>query len=269
MSAPVPDAIGVRPALQEARLRLESSLARFAGQALHATELISGASRLAAQLAALPLAEEERGSALQRAVLSSPTAAASPIARELRASVTHSGLFYEAHLRAWNSGELPLEDLRREPQARYGERIADEAARADSAPGPKIDWNQPPSPVPRELERLVREQLATLETKTAVVPLALWPGQEATLSIGREEERSAPEARRGSRAWRATLALRLPRLGEVRLTVAVHDELVSVRAEAPAAQSRRTLAAQAGALQAALQRNALVLERMELADDER
>jgi hypothetical protein len=117
----------------------------------------------------------------------------------------------------------------------------------------------------------VRAPPATLETRTAVVPLALWPGQEATLSISDEPEpgsqgEAAPQPGPG---WRASLTLRLPCLGEVRLTLAVRDELVRVSACAAEDASRRALAAQAPLLETALRRNALVLERMDVTGDER
>ncbi len=272
MRAPIPEASGLRLALQEARLRLErSSTTAGAAPDERGSESISGASRALARIAAFPLPESERGQALDGIPVSRPGMSSDVAASELRTSFERSGLFYEAHLRAWNSGEFSLEDLRREPQARFGEsRAATGEVPFERAAQDDADPSKPPLPVPRELERLVREQLATLETKTAVVPLLAWPGQEATLTIGREEERSAANPRgQAQHAWRATLALCLPRLGEVRLAIAVQDELVRVRAEAASDESRRELAAQAGLLQTALQRNALVLERMELARDER
>jgi hypothetical protein len=49
-----------------------------------------------------------------------PSAAATPtqIATALKDTLTHSGLFYESHVEQWASGERPLADLMREPQAK-------------------------------------------------------------------------------------------------------------------------------------------------------
>jgi hypothetical protein len=238
-----------------------------------------------ARLVPLPLGEAERGRALEQAVLTQlagPAAAdAHAVASVLRGSLERSGLFYEAHLRAWNSGEFALEDLKREPQARIGSRLAvlpapvaiEESPRlrdAQGLPSESSTASQAAPPVPRELQRLVREQLATLETRTAVVPLVLWPGQEAMLSIMedavvREQEHAVPHS--GERPWRATLHLDLPRLGTVEFTLSVHAERVRIEAKAAVGESRAELAARAPDLLGALRRNALVLERLEVAGD--
>lgn len=236
---------------------------------------LSAAGRMMARLAPLPLGEAERGRALEPAVLTQiagPAAAdAFAAAGELRGSLERSGLFYEAHLRAWNSGEFALEDLEREPQARVGPRLAPVAAREtiDPLAPPRDVALQAALPVPRELQRLVHEQLATLETRTAVVPLAPWPGQEARLAITDE-----PEAREGAadeapqeRQWRATLRIDLPRLGEIEFALSVHDERVRVGARTARGESRAQLAAQAPDLHGALGRNALRLERLEVTGD--
>jgi hypothetical protein len=245
-------------------------------------ETLSAAGRMMARLAPLPLGEAERGRALEQAVLTQiarPAAAdAHAVAGELRGSLERSGLFYEAHLRAWDSGEFALEDLRREPQARIGPRVAaretvDAFAQTRAAAGSPHARDAAPQaalPVPRELQRLVREQLATLETRTAVVPLALWPGQQASLAITDEPEarQHAPdEPPPEGRQWRATLRIDLPRLGEIEFSLSVHDERVTVGARTHRAESQAQLAAQAQDLQGALGRNALLLERLEVAGD--
>jgi hypothetical protein len=225
-------------------------------------ESLAALGRLVARLAPLPSAETARGLALERAALTrlaGPGSDAGAAANELRGSLERSGLFYEAHLRAWNAGEFAFEDLKREPQARAGTQIA--------------SASQDPLPVPRELERLVREQLATLETRTAVVPLMVWPGQQATLSIADEppEHAGAASGARAAdeRTWRAKLQLELPRLGALELALTVHDAQVRVDARAAGAASRAALADRAEDLSDALERNALVLERLEVADDGR
>jgi hypothetical protein len=246
---------------------------------------LSDAGRLLARLAPLPLAEAERGRALEQAVLtqlaSSAAADVQAIASQLRGSLEQSGLFYEAHLRDWSCGGLELDDLRREPQARIGPQSAVAPAtkdfddRQEARDPPALPRDAPAAsqaslPVPRELERLVREQLATLETRTAVVPLAPWRGQDAMLSITdepevRDEGRAMPIE--GERAWRATLRMSLPRLGGVEFALTVRGDRVSIGARAREAASRSALAANAGDLESALRRYALALEQLQVTPD--
>jgi hypothetical protein len=240
------------------------------------TATLSDVARTVARLSLPPLADAERGAALERIVLTQLGAPADALAGELRSSLQRSGIFYEAHLSAWDAGRYPLAELRREPQARLGEAIA--AARPEAPPGVAADSAArsadssvlPAAAIPKPLEPVVREQLATLESRTAVVPLVLWPGQSATLAVAEDPE---PEAERaaasGARAWRARLRLELPRLGEIEFSLALHGEQVSVGARAHAAASRAELAQHAAELRAALARNALALERIEVSGDER
>lgn len=221
---------------------------------------LSDAARTVARLSLPPLADAERGAALERIVLTQLGAPAQALAGELRSSLQRSGIFYEAHLRAWDAGHFPLAELRHEPQARFGEaqRVVSSAPESSSAA------------VPKPLEPVVREQLATLETRSAVVPLVIWPGQTATLAVAEDPEPQAGRAAPGGvRAWRARLRLELPRLGEIEFSLALHGEQVSVGARAPAAASRAELVQHAAGLRAALARNALALERIEVGGDER
>jgi len=51
-----------------------------------------------------------------------PSSAATPtqLATALKDALTYSGLFYESHVQQWASGQRPLTELMREPQARHG-----------------------------------------------------------------------------------------------------------------------------------------------------
>lgn len=221
---------------------------------------LSDAARTVARLSLPPLADAERGAALERMVLTQLGAPAQALAGELRSSLQRSGIFYEAHLRAWDAGRFPLAELRHEPQARLGE-------------APRVVSSVPESPgaaIPKALEPVVREQLATLESRSAVIPLTVWPGQTATLAVAEDPEPQAGRAAAsGAPTWRARLRLELPRLGEIEFSLALHGDQVSVGARAAAAASRAELAQHAAGLRAALARNALALERIEVGGDER
>lgn len=120
---------------------------------------------------------------------------------------------------------------------------------------------------PREIERLVREQG---DSQVRAIPLgALFPPDaRATLCIRREGRDQPAGEPPPTHQWSARLELTLPRLGEVALVVSVHEELACVSARAASAASRAELAAGAPMLAAALERNALVLERIEVAAHE-
>ena len=53
-------------------------------------------------------------------LLPAPPTKAAPLTPLLRQAVSESGLFYESHQAQWVEGDLPLESLLREPQARAG-----------------------------------------------------------------------------------------------------------------------------------------------------
>ncbi|MEN3292004.1 MAG: hypothetical protein V7642_1257 [Burkholderiales bacterium] len=50
-------------------------------------------------------------------VVASPSASSTQVASALKDTLTFSGLFYESHVEQWASGDRPLADLLREPQA--------------------------------------------------------------------------------------------------------------------------------------------------------
>jgi hypothetical protein len=240
-------------------------------------------SEIARAIAALARsAAVERAQGLEPAVLTrigTPHPDTRAAGAELRAAFERSGLFYESHLGDWSAGTRTREELMREPQARLRAAVAraslasEEAAAAGAAAQRPADATASASPAlpPRALEVLMREQLATLETRAAVLPLLAWPGQEALLEIGEEppaeRDRDEDGAVAGKRRWQARIALDLPHLGAVALAVSLAGERVEVRARTAHDRARLALAAGAAELREALLRNALALERFVLADD--
>jgi hypothetical protein len=121
--------------------------------------------------------------------------------QRLRQVVRESGLFYESHLARWSKGELTLESILREPQARL--------ARADASPTGLPELGR----MPEEAARLAGRQLMMLEGGPFVWQGQVWPGQ---LMQWRLEERDAGQAGAGEGArWQTELRLTLPRLGRV------------------------------------------------------
>ncbi|MEW5863067.1 MAG: flagellar hook-length control protein FliK [Pseudomonadota bacterium] len=120
---------------------------------------------------------------------------------------------------------------------------------------------------PREIERLAREH-GEPQGRAIALGALFPPDAGATLCIRREDRKPPAGAAPPTHLWSARLQLKLPRLGEVALVVSVHEELARVSARAASAASRAELAAGAPLLAAALERNALVLERIEVAADD-
>jgi hypothetical protein len=155
-------------------------------------------SQLAASLAATPPALHT--TAAHAALLADPAQPAQESETRLKATVEKSGVFYEAHQKAWANGRLSLDELKQEPQARLASALPPE-------PTGK-------SAVTQEIGHLVQRQLDTLEQKQFVFTGQAWPGQLVQWQIQPEEpgEREA-NGQQDMRAWHTNLALSLPALG--------------------------------------------------------
>jgi hypothetical protein len=175
-------------------------------------------------------------------LLPAPPAQAATLAAALGRAIAESGLFYESHLASWIAGRHPAEALAREPQARHAaaaraaapQAAAEETGELASA-GAKAAADEPAAPaLPEALRTLVKQQLDAAATQHIVWRGEIWPGQplhweiraedEARQEAGGNEAAEAPAARR----WKTRLALELPRLGKVELTVDLAPEKVSL-----------------------------------------
>ncbi|SCK16358.1 flagellar hook-length control protein FliK [Vogesella sp. LIG4] len=127
-----------------------------------------------------------------KALLQDPSQPGLAHTDSLRQTVEKSGVFYEAHQKAWVDGRLSLEELRQEPQARIG----DSAGRHG------------------EVGQLVQRQLDTLEQRQFVYNGLAWPGQQVQWQIQADDtqEREA-SGKEEMRAWHTQLNLQLPALG--------------------------------------------------------
>lgn len=115
---------------------------------------------------------------------------------QLRHTVEKSGVFYEAHQRAWVDGRMSLDELKQEPQA----KIAHEGHAKTAS----------------ELGQMVQKQLDVHEQKTFVFQGQAWPGQPVEWAIQREEvqDRQA-QGESDVPVWQTRLNLELPSLGGV------------------------------------------------------
>ncbi|UDM15646.1 flagellar hook-length control protein FliK [Vogesella sp. XCS3] len=158
------------------------------------------ANRLAAGLAAMPAAL--RAHATQAALLPDPAQPAPAHETHLKATVEKSGVFYEAHQKAWVDGRLSLDELKQEPQA----RLATPLTTADASAAKHV--------VTPEAGHLVQRQLDTLEQHQFMYTGQAWPGQLVQWQIQPEQggEREG-NGQQEMRAWHTNLAMSLPALG--------------------------------------------------------
>jgi hypothetical protein len=170
-------------------------------------------------------------------MISAPPTNTTELAQALAGALTRSGLFYESHQAQWIAGERTLEELMREPQAAL-RRTGD--------------------PVHPQATALVQQQLETLDSRQVVWSGQVWPEQSLEWRI-EEESRQDHASVETPPAWKTSLRLMLPRLGDVNavLTVAGSDVRITLAAAAPDARS--DLRAGEPALRAAFERAGLTL----------
>ncbi len=138
-----------------------------------------------------------------------PTAPVRAIAERLRSTLERSGLFFESHLAQWTRGE------------RADESIAQELLQLRAAEGQV-------APAAR-----VATQLQALQQQAVVLHGPAWPGQAATIEIGRERPHSPQAAADEAAAtvFNATLTLDLPRLGRLVARVRLAGETIAATFE--------------------------------------
>jgi hypothetical protein len=221
-------------------------------------------------------------------MLTSPTLDPARLAQALSGALSRSGLFYEAHQSEWVQGQRPLDDLLKEPQARLS-AVAREAqtvdakqtewAAADAVASDKIQLPSSASsfssvvqeskplalPVHPDTLPQVRSQLTALETQQIVWQGQLWPGQDLEWRVQEspERDRSSDEPQ----PWFTQLRLRLPRLGELTVDLALVGPSLRVRLAASEAQAQQAMQAQREALASALTAAGIDLVSFKVADN--
>lgn len=135
-------------------------------------------------------------------VVAEKTAMSYVLPMRLQQTVKESGLFYESHLGKWVRGEMALENIQREPQARLLQ-----------APGPRLDLPDLEG-MPEQAARLASRQLHMLEGGPFLWQGQVWPGQVAEWQV-QERERERAEDEAAGQKWHSQLRLSLPRLGEI------------------------------------------------------
>lgn len=174
----------------------------------------------------------QSSSVTAQGVVAEKTAASHVLPMRLQQTVKESGLFYESHLGKWVRGEVGLETIQREPQARLLQ-----------SPGPLLDLPDLEG-MPEQAARLASRQLHMLEGGPFLWQGQAWPGQEAEWQVAeREGGGTGDEA---GQKWHSTLRLSLPRLGalaaeldigalglRIRLRSATPEALAEIKAALP------------------------------------
>ncbi|MHB1735688.1 MAG: flagellar hook-length control protein FliK [Acidithiobacillus sp.] len=229
----------------------------------------------------------EGGSALRgiQPLLPQPPIESASLAQMLQQSINQSGLFYESHLAAWVQGQLPLQNLRAEPQngplspvptpVSQGARRVVSALSVSQASEPVLpgrvagamtyaqiaNLGRPPvsftsAALPGALTSLVGQQIQVLNQQQINWIGPVWPGQFVQWMISRRDEhtgdhgQAATADREAAQHWDSTLTLHLPHLGSIQAKLRLHRNTLSLAIMADQADALRN---RWGDLEAALQ----------------
>jgi flagellar hook-length control protein FliK len=160
--------------------------------------------RLAAVLETLSPDAPAPETARAAPVLAAPPSDTAAFAERLKTLIAGSGLFYESHQAQWIAGERPLDDLMREPQAAL--KSTGDAVHPEASP-------------------MVQQQLGVLDTRQIAWSGEVWPQQYVEWRI-EEEARHEAASVEAPRAWKTSLRLQLPQLGDVTATLSVRGDEV-------------------------------------------
>lgn len=139
----------------------------------------------------------------------------------LQHAVGKSGVFYEAHQKAWAEGRMPLERLHEEPQAKLGQALQ----QALESPRPR----EQAEPLTAGLGNLLQRQLDTLEQRSFVFNGLAWPNQTVEWQISREDvEEREGDGSMEAVPWSTRLSLQLPQLGGLTARLRVQGGQVQV-----------------------------------------
>jgi hypothetical protein len=141
---------------------------------------------------------------LQGSLLESPAQDSTLLAARLKAALTQTGLFYEAHLAQWAAGRLSLGELLKEPQGKLSRAASGEDG-TDATDDGKLAAGFADS---RTLP-FIKEQLLLLNSGVLAWKGEAWPGQQMDLAI------TSRDAGEGEAEIEASLSLSLAQLGGV------------------------------------------------------
>jgi hypothetical protein len=163
----------------------------------------------------------EEGLGILRTLLQGAPSDPALLEQMLNRGLKESGLFYEAHLSRWFSGEYPLERLLQEPQGRLS------MAQGNHELLDKTPLSQEGSD-PRTMT-LVKEQLAALQTGQLLFQGQLFPGQQMEWRIKDREGRGQRQEQQ--HPWETDVTLTLPHLGKVQASLKLNGARLDLQFE--------------------------------------
>jgi len=167
------------------------------------------------------------------------------IAKDLKAAISNSGLFYESHLGDYVEGFRSLADIKQQPQ------------------------NQPNSMI----NNLLPQQLAVLENQRLSWHGEVWPHQKMDWDIYLPQK-DRESANGGNHLMAdepkpiaSDLTLYLPNLGKVTAKLSLIDGRMRISMFAEEQQTLATLRTQSKSLTDAIQKNGQILERLQILEE--
>ena len=158
----------------------------------------------------------KEGLGILRTLLQGTPSDPAQLEQVLKKGLKESGLFYEAHLSRWFSGDYSLEELLQEPQGRLSVSSDSQESRSGLVQGQQ-DGSDSRTMV------IVKEQLATLQTGQLLFHGELFPGQPMEWRIKDREGRGrGGDKQEQSSPWETSLALTLPKLGRVEVSLSLN-----------------------------------------------
>jgi hypothetical protein len=165
------------------------------------------------------------------------------LARQLHSTLSHSGLFYEAHVAEWAAGRRELDQLQREPQMQH----------------------KPGSPTEDpDTARFISVQLASHEQAQVSWQGQLVPGQALAWQIEREAPRGGQADAPGEAVWQSRLRLRFPLLGEVGATLVLRSGQLQLDLRPDTPEAARQLRERSSALTARMDAAGIALSGLQI-----
>lgn len=241
-------------------------------------------------------------------VLPAPSDNAPEIAHSLQDTITHSGVFYESHLKEWAQGDRSLQDLQKEPQLRganlptssapsqtqapqTGTILSEHAnalnpglspdklnpAELTKAPGPlqsnsdKSHGSQETATShlsPAETQSNMQLQLHSLEQQRVAWHGELWPGQRMEWEVSDQTPSGKSNTSEVDGAWQSTVRFELPTLGRVSATIDLRGQTVQIHVRAALSETSASLNAHASDLIQALDFAGTHLDKLVVKQDD-
>ncbi|HEY9380642.1 MAG TPA: flagellar hook-length control protein FliK, partial [Burkholderiales bacterium] len=133
--------------------------------------------------------------------------------------------------RAEPHNRLPLEFARSAALSNTAGAEERNATSTVTSTGTQSSAGANPAALPEALATIVREQLDTLDFRRVQWQGEVWPQQDAQLEIAEDQTRREYESET-AQAWRTTLRIDLPHLGQVAVRIALDPAGIGVSVQA-------------------------------------